>query len=296
MSTPKAQKTAPFSEHLREFVWRIRLALTSIVAGAVVAYFFSGWLFDQLTRPVLEAGAGRLHFASPVEPFFTYLKVALIGGIILSGPYVLYQIWAFVSPGLYEEEKRLVLPFVFFTILLFFGGVLFGYFVVLPYGFRFLLGYAETNPNNYALAADVARWLGVEVDWKALGVSVTPLEPTIMMGDYLNLVAKLLLAFGLVFELPLFMFFLARLGLVTARKFVRFFKYFVVLAFFVAAVLTPPDVITQVLMALPLLGMYLLGILLAHLAGRSVREYEDPIEEFDRSLPEDRWEDDSSSP
>ncbi len=294
MTARQAEKTAPFYEHLRELVWRVRLALTSIVVGAVVAYFFSGWLFDQFTRPLLEAGAGRLHFASPVEPFFTYLKVSLIGGLILSGPYVLYQVWAFVSPGLYEEEKRLVLPFLFFTVLLFFGGVLFGYFVVLPYGFRFLLGYAETNANNHVLAADVARWLGVQVDWQALGVSVTPIEPTIMMGDYLTLVAKLLLAFGLVFELPLFMFFLARFGLVTARQFVRFFKYFVVLAFLVAAILTPPDVFTQVLMALPLLGMYLLGILLAHFSGRKVREYEDPLEEFDESLPEDRWEDGSS--
>ena len=229
MSTDRQDKTAPFSEHLRELVWRTRRALTAVVLCSIVAYLFSGWLFDQLTRPLLEAGAERLHFASPVEPFFTYLKVSLIGGLVLSGPYVLYQIWAFVSPGLYPHEKRFVLPFVFFTILLFFGGVLFGYFVVLPYGFRFLLGYAETNPNNYAIAASVAQWLDVRVDWGALGVSVTPIEPTIMMADYLSLVSKLLLAFGLVFELPLFMYFLARAGLVTYRQFARFFKYFVVL-------------------------------------------------------------------
>ena len=263
-----------------------------MILACVGSYFFSHWLFEMLTRPLMNAGAESLHFKTPIEPFFTYIKVSVIAGIILAGPYVLYQIWAFVAPALYPEEKKLALPFVIFTILFFFGGVAFGYFVVLPYGFQFLMGYAQNAAANFSITETVAHWLGVGVNWRALGIPQTGIEPTIMMDDYLSLVTKLLLAFGLVFELPTFVFFLTKVRLVTYKSLLGFAKYFVVIAFLVAAILTPPDVFTQFLMAVPLLLMYALSILVAYLFGdHHVEEQSgDPLDEFDEELPEDRWD------
>ncbi len=293
MTESQVPEQAPFSEHLRELSRRLRWSLTVIILACIGSYFFSHWLFGVLTKPLMEAGAESLHFKTPVEPFFTYIKVAVVAGIILSSPFVLYQIWAFVSPALYPKEKRLALPFVIFTVLFFFGGVGFGYFVVLPYGFQFLMGYAQKAAANFSITQTVAHWLGVEVDWHQLGIIATDIEPTIMMDDYLSLVTKLLLAFGLVFELPTFIFFLTKVGLVTYKSLLRFAKFFVVIAFLVAAILTPPDVFTQFLMAVPLLAMYGLSILVAYVFGDRpiAEETVDALDKLDETMPDDRWTD-----
>lgn len=323
VSEPEHEKHAPFMAHLQELATRLKWCILFVLIGCVVAYLFSEQLFHYLTQPLVDAfeGERRLHFASPVEPFFTYLTISLVGGLILAAPVVFIQLWLFVAPGLYEREKKLVLPFVSFSALFFFGGVAFGYFIVLPLGFKFLLGYAYDQPANFSFFVQAAEWLGTQVDTTKLDVPLAALEPTIMMKDYIGLVSKLLLAFGLIFELPLFIYFLAKIGLVTHRHLIKFFRYFAVIAFLVGAALTPPDIITQVLMALPLVTMYLASTVVAYFvtkrreaaqgldleeegeegpsegeayeagAEEAGEEEVDPLEELDSTLPDDSWDD-----
>ena len=267
---PEHEKHAPFMEHLQELATRIKWSILAIIIGFLVAYLLSEPIFNALTQPLVAAfkGEERLHFSSPTEPFFTYLTIALIGGIALAAPVVFYQLWAFVSPGLYKKEKRMVLPFLGTSIFFFFGGIAFGYFIVLPLGFTFLLEYAYNQPANFSLIQSIAQWLGKEVDPSKLDLPVAALQATIMMQDYVSLVMKLLLAFGVVFEMPLFIYFLARIGLITHKHLIKFFRYFAVIAFLIGALLTPPDVITQALMAGPMLIMYAFSILVAYFVSR----------------------------
>jgi sec-independent protein translocase protein TatC len=182
---------------------------------------------------------GSLIFTSVAEAFFTYMKVAFIAGLILASPFVLYQIWAFVAPGLYQKEKRYVVPFVLGGSLFFAMGVLFGYFVAIPIGFRFLLGYATDF-----------------------------IKPMPSMKEYLSFSIKFLLAFGLVFEFPVVLVLLSRIGVIDAKMLARQRKYAILLIFVFAAVMTPPDIVSQVLMALPLMGLYELSILLSKIFGK----------------------------
>ena len=308
---PEAQQEesrAPFMDHLQELGKRIKRSIVAVLIGCVVAYIFSEQIFDFLSRPLLDAfrGEARLHFASPVEPFFTYLLVAVIGGLALAAPYIFYEIWGFVAPGLYPKEKRMAAPFLISSAVLFFGGIAFGYFLVFPLGFKFLLSYAYEHPGHFSLIQQVANCLNATVDVEKLHLPVASLVPTIMMQDYLSLAAKLLLAFGLIFELPIFIIFMAKIGLVTHRHLLKFARYFVVLSLLIGAILTPPDVITQVMMAVPLVTMYMLSTVAAFLItrARERREAESEaeseeetggartLEDLERSLPEDRWRDD----
>jgi sec-independent protein translocase protein TatC len=161
----------------------------------------------------------------------------------------------FIAPGLYKHEKRYVIPFTVLSALFFIGGAAFGYFVVFPFGFQFFLGFAQKN------VASMQEVFGSAVNL-TLGKGFE-LKPTLMMGEYFGLVWRLLLAFGVIFELPLLIVFLSMVGLVTHRKLWKWNPYFVVLAFVVSAVLTPPDVVTQILMALPLIALYNISILFA---------------------------------
>jgi sec-independent protein translocase protein TatC len=182
---------------------------------------------------------GSLIFTSVAEAFFTYMKVAFIAGLILTSPFILYQIWAFVAPGLYQKEKRYVVPFVLGGSLFFTMGVLFGYFVAIPIGFKFLLGYATDF-----------------------------IKPMPSMKEYLSFSIKFLLAFGLVFEFPVVLVLLSRIGVIDAKMLARQRKYAILLIFVFAAVMTPPDLISQVLVALPLMGLYELSILLSKFFGK----------------------------
>lgn len=182
---------------------------------------------------------GKLIYTGLPEAFFTYLKVALLAGVLLSVPILMYQLWMFIAPGLYDKEKRWVLPIVCLSSLFFMGGALFGYFIVFPFGFKFFMGFAS----------DYIRAL-----------------PS--MKEYLGFSAKLLFAFGVVFEMPLFITFLAKLGIVDV-KFLRTKRRYAILLFFVfAAILTPPDVITQIMMAGPLILLYEVSILGAKIFGK----------------------------
>lgn len=231
----------PFTSHLDELRRRLIIAFIAVAIGFVAAYGFKEQLFEILVRPLklVMAEGDTLIFTNLPEAFFTYLKVAFLTGIGLASPVIIYQFWMFVAPGLYDKEKRLLLPIIFLSTLFFVGGALFGYFIVFPYGFEFFLGFATET-----------------------------IRPMPSMKEYLSFAAKLLLAFGIVFELPLAITFLAKLGLVTVPFLRKNRKYAILLFFAGSAILTPPDVVTQIMMALPLMLLYEISIVGARIFGR----------------------------
>ncbi len=242
------QAKIPFTEHLEELRKRLIICFTAVGIGFVLSYGFKEKLFQILTRPlirVMQTG-DKLIFTGLPEAFFTYLKVAFLSGIILAAPVIFYQFWMFVAPGLYDKEKRLMAPIVFLSTFFFVGGAFFGYFIVFPYGFKFFLGFAS----------EIIR-------------------PLPSMREYLGFASKLLLAFGLVFELPLIITFLARLGMVSVSFLKKNRKYALLLFFVGAAILTPPDVVTQIMMALPLMVLYEISIIGARIFGKKNLEEDD---------------------
>jgi len=232
------ESAASLTEHLAELRKRLMISCWAIGACFVASYGFSKDIFGLLMLPLVRVmpDQSSMIFTGLAEGFFTYLKVSFLTGILLASPVIFYQFWAFISPGLYSNEKKYIFPFTFFSVVFFVGGALFGYFVVFPFAFEFFMSF--NNDQIRALPS---------------------------LKEYLAFSTKLLLAFGLAFELPIFIFFLAKLGLVTVEGLARNRKYFIVGAFIVAAILTPPDVITQILMAIPLMLLYELGIIAARL-------------------------------
>jgi len=237
----EGEEKLPFTAHLEELRDRIVRCFIAVGVGFVVSYGFKEKLFQILVNPlikVMEEGDTLVYTGLP-EAFFTYLKVSLLSGIMVASPILLYQFWMFVAPGLYNKERRMLIPIVILSTFFFVGGSLFGYFVVFPFGFKFFLGFATET-----------------------------IRPLPSMKEYLGFSAKLLLAFGLVFELPLVLTFLARLGVVSVDFLKKNRKYALLLFFVGAAILTPPDVITQVMMALPLILLYEISILGAKIFGK----------------------------
>lgn len=231
----------PFTGHLEELRKRLIICFIAVGIGFVAAYGFKEKLFQILMHPlvsVMKTGE-TLIFTGLPEAFFTYLKVAFLAGILLASPVIIYQFWIFVAPGLYEKEQRMLVPIVFLSTFFFLGGALFGYFIVFPFGFKFFLGFAT----------DV-------------------IKPFPSMREYLSFSSKLLLAFGLVFELPLIITFLAKLGIVDVPFLKKNRKYAILLFFVGAAIITPPDVVTQIMMALPLMVLYEISIIGARIFGK----------------------------
>ena len=264
------EKRLPFIEHLDELRIRITRCLQGLVVAVVACFFVSEQIFDFVAAPLVRAfkQAPSLHIQSPMEVFFVYLKLALVAGIVVAAPWILYQLWMFVAPGLYRTERRLAAAFVVFGTLFFIGGAAFAYYVVFPYGFQYLLDFAYDRAGNLSLIDQVGQVFGMELDHTKANILKAAIKPTIMMENYVGLVLKLLIAFGLVFELPLLLYFLAKVGLVNHRSLLRFFRYWVVIAFVIAAILTPPDVFTQIAMAGPLIVMYLMGVVVAWMISR----------------------------
>ena len=231
----------PFTGHLEELRKRLIVCFVAVGIGFVLSYGFKEQLFQILARPLITVMAAddKLIFTGLPEAFFTYLKVAFLSGIMLSTPIILYEFWMFVAPGLYRKEKHILLPIVFLSTFFFLGGSLFGYFVVFPFGFKFFLGFASET-----------------------------IKPLPSMKEYLGFSAKLLLAFGLVFELPLIITFMSKMGLVTVKFLKKNRKYALLLFFAAAAILTPPDVVTQIMMALPLMLLYEISIIGARIFGK----------------------------
>jgi sec-independent protein translocase protein TatC len=231
----------PFTSHLDELRKRLIVCFIAVGAGFVLSYAFKEKLFDILVHPLVQVmkEGDTLIFTGLPEAFFTYLKVSFLAGLMIASPVVIYELWMFVAPGLYKNERRMMAPIVALSSLFFVGGALFGYFLVFPWGFRFFLGFATET-----------------------------IRPMPSMREYLGFSAKLLLAFGLVFELPLVITFLAHLGIVSVGFLTKNRKYAVLLIFTAAAILTPPDVVTQIMMAVPLMALYELAIIGARIFGR----------------------------
>jgi sec-independent protein translocase protein TatC len=239
------EKKLPFLGHLEELRSRLVASAIAVGIGFTICYIFSEQLFLILASPLTNVmpEGDHLIFTSLPEMFFTYLKVSFVGGVLLASPVIFYEMWMFVAPGLYKNEKKLVIPFVTISTFLFVGGSLFAYFIVFPFGFRFFLGFSS----------DFVKAL-----------------PSVK--EYFSFSLKLLFAFGFVFELPVVIFFLAKLGLVTTAFLKKNRKYAVLLTFIVSAILTPPDVITQFMMAIPLLTLYEVGIWVSRFARRTKTE------------------------
>ncbi len=228
--------------HLRELRQRLIRALVSIAIAFVFTYHWSDRLYGILVAPLLPYLPEEqrfMVFTTVTEPFFTYLKVGLVGAVVVALPYILYQVWAFVAPALYEQEKRVFLPVVALSFFLFVAGILFAYFVVFPPAFRYLMGFSGEM-----------------------------LRPYVSMSLYLGLAIRLLFAFGLAFQLPLLVVVLVRSGMVSVETLRGWWKYALVLSLVAGALLTPPDPFSQLLMAMPLIALYWLGVILAMLSHR----------------------------
>ncbi|MFH1036019.1 MAG: twin-arginine translocase subunit TatC [Pseudomonadota bacterium] len=244
-STPEQEQTPeaegliakmPFLEHLGELRTRLIYSAYAVMGAFIVAFVFKEQLYDVLKRPLepyLPSGA-KLIYTSPAELFFTYMKVSLLAGVIVASPVIFYQLWKFIAPGLYEKERKLVWPFVFTSSGLFIAGALFCYLVVFPFMFDFFMG-----------------------------LSTAEIVPMLKVNEYLSFSSTMLMVFGLVFETPLILFFLAKLGLIDSKMLRKHRRYAILGIFIIAAVVSPtPDAITQTLMALPLMVLYEFSIIL----------------------------------
>jgi sec-independent protein translocase protein TatC len=234
-------------DHLRELRTRLVIAMWACLVCVVVAFFFSEQLYDWISAPMVaalvERGEGTMAITDPLEGVFTYLQVSVIAGLFAASPVVFSQIWLFVAPGLYASERKVVLPLVISSTFLLISGGAFCYYVMFGYGFKFLLDVVGT---------DTAAVLS--------------------MSAYLSMAIKFLLAFGLSFQLPVVVWFFARMGLVDGRDMINYARHAVVAIFVISAVLTPTtDPVTQLIMAVPLMGLYLIGAGVAALTSTKKR-------------------------
>ncbi len=240
---PEQEEEKPMSlmEHLGELRTRLVRSFIAVGLAFVVCYSFAEQLFAELCKPLINAlpEGSKLIFTALPEAFFVYLQVGLVAAVFVASPFLFYQIWAFVAPGLYDEEKKYMIPMAVISAVFFIGGASFCFLVVFPYAFSFFVGFASED------------------------IAAMP-----SLKEYLGFALKLLIAFGLIFEMPLFTFFLARIGLVTAKKMRSIRRYAVLCIFIVAAILTPPDVISQLLMAMPMMLLYELSIFVAVMFGK----------------------------
>ncbi|MCE5282658.1 MAG: twin-arginine translocase subunit TatC [Deltaproteobacteria bacterium] len=257
---PEEEKMS-LTSHLEELKTRLIRILIAIGIGFGVCYLFKDWSFRVITKPLVDAmpAHSTMIFTGLPEAFFIHMKIAFFASLFLTAPYTLFELWRFISPGLYREEKRMVVPFVFFSTILFGSGVLFGYFVALPPAFSFFVSF-----------------------------STDFLKPMISFREYLSLTLKFLLAFGLCFEMPVFMFFLAKMGVVNAKLLSKQRRYAILIIFIAAAILTPsPDAISQIIMAIPLMLLYEVSIIVVKFAKRkpAQEETESTTEETKETNP-----------
>ena len=258
--------------HLVELRKRLAISAASLIVMFFVMFYFHEpiltWMVQPLNDALTEVGKVSVNAANGMittsqvgGAFFVALKVAFFAAIVGALPIILSQIWLFIAPGLYAHEKKMIIPFIVGGTIMFLVGVLFAYYVVTPFGFDFLITFGSFK-----------------------------FTPLINIEDYVGFFTKIMFGFGLAFELPVFAYFLALLGLVDDRQMTSFFKYAIVIIFIVAALLTPPDVLTQLLMAGPLVILYLLSILIVKMVNPAP-----PIEEDDDDENENENEDDESN-
>lgn len=230
-----------FLDHLEELRARLVKAVVALGLGFGIAWNYREEIFHFMVAPLRAAYPGlKLIATSPTEAVMLYMKMAFFTGIFIAAPFLLYQVWAFISPGLYSNEKSYAIPFIFFGTAFFVGGAAFGHYFLFPLTFSFLASFG-----------------GADIDFMP------------KVSDYYSFYSWFLLALGIVFQVPVVIFVLSRIGLVTAGFLLRKFKWAVLLSFVVAAVVTPtPDMVTQTLLALPMIGLYLLGVVVAALFGK----------------------------
>jgi sec-independent protein translocase protein TatC len=224
----------PIIEHLRELRVRLIRAAIALTVGFIAAYFFSDQLFAALTLPIRQVSHDKLLLIGTGvgEAFFTKIKVSLVAGLFLASPAVFYEVWKFIAPGLYHSERKMAFPFIVFATIFFISGGYFCWAVVFKVGYAFFLQ-----------------------QYSSIGVT-----PTIRISEYLAFSAKLMLAFAITFEMPIFAFFLTRLGLIDYKMMIKQFRYAILIIFVIAAALTPPDMVSQFLLAIPLLLLYVVSV------------------------------------
>jgi sec-independent protein translocase protein TatC len=231
--------------HLKELRKRVSISVLSVFIMFLISFYFWDIILEWMKQPledVLPDGA-KITFTQVQETFFTALKVSFFAGFVFALPIIFWQLWLFVAPALYKKEKLIIIPFVFFATVMFLVGATFAYYIVIPYGFEFLINFGSQL-------------------FTAL----------ISIGSYVGFFSKLMFGFGLSFELPVVTFFLAKIGLLTDQTLKDFFKYAVVIIFILSALLTPPDVLTQVLMAGPMICLYIISIYIAKLTNPAPKE------------------------
>jgi sec-independent protein translocase protein TatC len=259
----RSEDKTPLTGHLTELRDRLIHACIAVGVGFIIAYGFKEKIFAILTAPLIKAMGdnSKMIFTGLPEAFFTYLKVALLSGIVFATPVLFYEFWMFISPGLYSKEKKFILPLVLLSLMFFLIGSSFGYFIVFPYGFEFFLAFS--NDSIQAMPS---------------------------MKEYLGFAAKMLLAFGFVFELPLVITFMARMGLVSVGFLKKNRKYAILIFFAGAALITPPDVITQTMMAIPLIILYEISIIGARFFEKKKTQKEEKDDQAAQESPDSEEE------
>jgi sec-independent protein translocase protein TatC len=254
----------PLLDHLIELRNRLMYSCVAIMIGFLICYFFSEQIYAFLVRPLADIYQGqtgrRMIYTGLAEAFFTYVKVAFWAGAFLTFPVVAAQLWMFIAPGLYRTEKQAFLPFLVATPILFFLGGAMAYYIVFPLAWRFFVSFETPG-----------------------GPGMLPIELEARVAEYLSLVMKLIFAFGLCFQLPVALTLMGRVGLITSQQLAGNRRYAIVAVFAVAAVLTPPDVISQVGLAVPILILYELSIIAVRMVERRRAQAEAAEEAAERA-------------
>lgn len=233
----------PFISHLKELRDRIVVCIVAVGIAFIAAYYFKEKIFFFLMKPFIAVMPQKSSFIFTyvTEAFITYFKISLVTAIFAASPVILYELWCFVSPGLYEKEKKYAFPFIFYGSIFFICGALFCYFVVMPFIYRFFVSYA--------------------------GEFIIPMPD---LKGYMNLTLKLLIIFGLIFQMPLLAFYLGKIGIINHKMLSSKRRYAILGIFILSAIITPPDVASQIFLALPLWGLYELSILIVRISGKKV--------------------------
>ncbi|ABC22571.1 twin-arginine translocase subunit TatC [Rhodospirillum rubrum] len=260
-------KKMPLIDHLIELRSRLLWSTVFFLVAFFACFAYAQEIYNILVLPLARVmervgGSQRMIYTALTEAFFTYVKVGAFGAIVLSFPLIATQIWMFVAPGLYRHEKRAFLPFLIVSPMLFILGAAMVYYLVMPMAWSFLLGFQTTREQT-----------------------VLPIQLEAKVGEYLGLVMKLILAFGFSFQMPVALTLMARVGLVTSRGLAKARKYAIVAVFAGAAVITPPDIMSQVMLAIPLLVLYELSIVAARMVEKSKGIEDDDLENLDDDEP-----------
>lgn len=242
-------KPMPLLDHLIELRTRLMWSLGAVLIAVVACWFFAQHIYAFLAQPLIDilvAKSGgeprRLIFTALTEAFFTYLKVAIFGGLFISFPIIAHQVWLFIAPGLYRSEKRALLPFLVASPIMFLAGSALAYYFIFPAAFRFFVSFeTPASPGG------------------------VPIQLEAKVGEYLDLVMKLIFAFGVAFQMPVALSLMAKVGIITSKSLKSARRYAIVGIFVFAAIITPPDPMSQIGLAIPLLGLYELSIIAAKL-------------------------------